>query len=76
MTAAEIIVAVITKVKDELQKQSDPLTQPLSSNTTATIVNVLLYGFRDKVGNRSPGGCVSDNRQEPLPLSPIGARGQ
>ena len=42
MKAQDIIAAVITKVKEELQKHNDPLNQPLSSDHAETVVNAIL----------------------------------
>ena len=42
MKAQEIIAAVITKVKEELQKHNDPLNQPLSSDHAETVAHAIL----------------------------------
>ena len=42
MKAQKIIAAVLTKVKEELQKHSDPLSQPLSPDHAENVANVLL----------------------------------
>jgi len=47
MKADEIITAIVTKVKEELQKHRDPLDQPLTTENAENVVNVVLTAIQN-----------------------------